>query len=113
MNIVKRIEKLESLILLSDQRPVLLREPADQKEDSEFSQRVAEAVTTGAPVIVLAAGAASRSRWPGVAAIVDNEFLGALEVAARTDDREHGNALQAIVAQAQGNALPVAATLGG
>jgi len=111
MTIAKRIEKLESLIQLSDQRPVLLREPADQKEGSEFSQRVAEAVTTGAPVIVLTAGDAPRSRWPGVAAIVDNEFAAQLAVAAKTGDQEHGTLLRSIIAGCQGGSLPAVATI--
>jgi len=111
MTIAKRIEKLESLIQLSDQRPVLLREPADQKEDSEFSRQVAEAVATGAPVIVLVAGGVPRSRWPGVAEVVDNEFTAQLAVSAKTGDQDHGTLLRSIIAGCQGWPLPVVASV--
>jgi len=113
MTISKRIERLETLIQHADQRPVLLREPADQKDNSDFSLRVAEAVAAGAPVIVLVAGDAPRTRWPGVAEVVDNEFAAQLAVAAKTGDQEHGTLLRSIIIGCQGVSLPVAASVEG
>lgn len=111
MTIAKRIERLEALIQRADQRPVLLREPADPQDDAEFCQQVAKAVATGAPVIVLTAGDAPRTRWPGVAEVVDNEFAAQLAVASKTGDPEHGTLLRSIVASCQGGSLPTVATV--
>jgi hypothetical protein len=113
MTIAKRIEQLEALIRHADQRPVLLREPADQKDDTDFSRQVAEAVTAGSPVIVLAAGDAPRTRWPGVAEVVDNEFAAQLAIASKTGCPDHGTLLRSIIIGCQGGSLPVMASVEG
>lgn len=89
--------------------PILLHEPEDPDLDEAFERQVAEAVASGAEVVVRTFAAEPRKQYSGVAVFADSGFIAVLEVANRTPDPKYGTKLGAIFHECQGTSFPVTA----
>jgi hypothetical protein len=108
MNTKRRIEKVEQKMkVVLAGPPVVLHEPADPEGDAAFAEQVAEAVASGAGVVVQTAGTEPRHRLPGVAHFVPNDFEAVLAKLFLIPDPTHGNKLKAFIKEISNNPLPV------